>query len=437
MEGLGDLYSLEAEQCVLGAILVEPTALPDLLLKVDVQDFYHLEHQDIFDILKELHEDKSPIDLKTISIKLKSRKLLEKVGGEEYLAKMAASVPTSSHLPIYSKIIKEFSFKRSLYLKLDNVMRSLDSSGSAQETMESLRQSIEKVTVPDSEEKLKSLSKLEKPYKEEIKSRREKVEKSGSIGVVTGFKLIDESAPLEAGRLHCLAARPGIGKSSLALNIAINAGMFDANVILFSAEMGDMELMDRVMSQMTDEDNNKFKYGSINDGTIQLALNDLEKCKDTVSFYSKGGLTSLEICRVVEKECSVREVNLVIVDYLQKLSDPMERGMTNDLRIGMMTSRFKALSMDLGVSVLSLSQLNRSVGDNEIPGLKHLRDSGQIEQDADVVMMLHRPVETDFDEDTEEGPNTADLVIKKNRGGPSNIGCKLKFKPETTTYRDL
>jgi replicative DNA helicase len=268
------------------------------------------------------------------------------------------------------------------------------------------------------ESKPKNIGELFAEYSEKYASRKERIANGGAVGVITGFSKIDENCAFEAGGLVVLAAKTSVGKTALALNIAINAAMFGQKVLFFTAEMQVNELMHRVLAQLTGVSSLKFKYANA-DHSMAVATNEVEAIKDKISFIEASKITSSDICRIIEKE---KDVDLVVVDYIQYLQDKVEKGQTNNDRVGQITRNLKSAAVGNSCAILALSQVNRAA--SGIPELHNLRDSGNIEQDSDIVLILHR-------EDRDEV--LADLVVAKNRNG-AIYKTKIKFDKNLTKF---
>jgi len=267
------------------------------------------------------------------------------------------------------------------------------------------------------ESKPKNIGELYDSYVEDYNERKEKL-KNGAVGVITGFKIIDEKCSFEEGHLVILAAKTSVGKTSLALNICVNASMFGSNCLFFSAEMTTKELMNRTFAQLTGASSTKFKYSNA-DAELVAVKKEIEACSDKLSFIEAAGMTSEDICRMARKK---QDVDLIVVDYIQYLKDSVKNGTNND-RIGNITRNLKAVANELNCTVLALSQVNRNT--TGAPELHNLRDSGNIEQDADTVLIIHR-------EDRES--TMADLIIAKNRNGQVYFDGEIRFNPKLTKF---
>lgn len=276
---------------------------------------------------------------------------------------------------------------------------------------------IKKLEYDFIENRPRAIGELYDEYVEIYNERKEKL-KDGHVGIVTGFNYIDKNCAFEEGNLVILAAKTSVGKTSLALNIAINAAMFGNKVLFFSSEMTIRELLNRTFSQISGISSTRFKYSNA-DNSLKLIKNEIEVCKNNLIFVESAGMTSEDICRLSRKE---KNVDLIVVDYIQYLRDPVKNGTNND-RIGNITRNLKSIAVELKCSVLALSQVNRAT--NGAPELNNLRDSGNIEQDADIVLILHRENRED---------SIADLIIAKNRNGAVDYNGKIHFHPELTKF---
>lgn len=258
-------------------------------------------------------------------------------------------------------------------------------------------------------------------YEAEYLEKKKIKQEGGSIHLITGFDKLDERCGLSPGNLVIIAARTSVGKTAFSLNIGLNASFFNQNVLFFSAEMTVDELMNRVLGQLTSTSSTKFKHAEA-DEALRFGKREMEGCKDNLYLIEASQMTSSDICRISEKFSYEKKVDCVIVDYLQYLKDPLERGTTNNDRVGNITRNLKRLAMKLKCPVIALSQVNRQ--SSGIPEVSNLRDSGNIEQDADIILILHR-------EDRESVK--ADLVIAKNRQGEV-FRTVLNYNPRITKF---
>ncbi len=422
-------HSKEAEESVIGALLLDKDAVIAVAEFLKPTDFYDEKHKEIYESIINLYEERSPIDVLTVSEKLKSKKMLKTIGGSAYLADLANKVPTAAHIEHYGKIVKDASTKRNLMSAASKLVElSLDESLSASELLDkaegevfSLTQrSLDKSFVKVRDALAESFDRLDELHKNQ----------SGLRGVPTGFKDLDKKlAGMQRSNLLILAARPGTGKSTLALNIAENIALkHKMSVGFFSLEMSKEELVDRLLVSVADIDAWKLKTGKLSEEDFTSLSNAMGTLAEANIFIDDTpGLTVLEMRTKARRLQVDHGIDLVIVDYLQ-----LAHGSTRDNRVqevAEISQGLKNLARELKIPVLALSQLNRSVEQRGVkkPQLADLRESGSIEQDADVVMFLWR-------EDDEDLANV-NLSIAKHRNGPTGT-IPLLFKGDRIRYYD-
>jgi replicative DNA helicase len=277
------------------------------------------------------------------------------------------------------------------------------------------------------EKEILAIDELSKKYKENWKEKKDKLSKDGTIGVVTGFNFLDEDVILERKKLVTLAALPSVGKTTMSLNIAVNAAMFGQNVLYFSIEMDENEMIDKILSQLTGIGHSAFK-GVANDSILETGMNEMKELKDNLKLLHLPRATSTDICLISRKESLKRPVDLIIVDYLQFLRDPVQKGMNKTQVIGEMCKNFKGLSSQTNSLVIMNAQFNRTaaLNSNEIPKLHQLRESGDIEQDSDIVLILHR---------VNRGATDAVVKAAKVRGGQAEGVYNLNFFKDKSTFK--
>ncbi|HEC64932.1 hypothetical protein LCGC14_1098190 [marine sediment metagenome] len=392
------------ERLFIQQLIVYPEFLNTLNIKPE--HFYHNNFRVAFEVLEKMNDAKEKIVYHTLFARLAEYK-----GVCSEIALDEAHDFTSYALAETNlKILAEECAKRKIWKQYNKL-------GDA--PLEFIA-GVKKIELEFVEQKSKPLGEVFKTFKENYAIRKEKLKSKGSIGLITGFSVIDDNCPFDEGHLVILAAKTSVGKTALALNIAVNAAMFKQKALFFSAEMTLNELMTRTLAQLTRVSSTKFKYANA-DHSMAIAENEIKACEDNLSFIEAGGMTSDDICRVARQEND--KIDLIVVDYVQYLKDRVEKGGTNNDRIGNIVRNLKGLAMELGCTVLALSQVNRATTD--APQLHNLRDSGNLEQDADAVLILHR----ESKEDT-----IASLVVAKNRNGKIVTDGKLMFKPELTKF---
>lgn len=422
-------HSIEAEESVLGALLLDKDAVISIAEFLRAEDFYDTKHQEIYSSAIDLYQDRTPIDVLTVSEQLKKRKMLQKLGGTSYLTDLVNKVPTAAHIEHYGKIVKDFATKRSLMTAASRLVElSMDDAMQAQEVLDKAESEVFSLTQTHIDRSFTqvrdalsaSFDRLDELHKA----------KSGLRGVPTGFKGLDDSlAGMQRSNLLILAARPGMGKTTLALNMAQHVALKEKRPVgFFSLEMSKEELVDRLLVAEAKIDAWKLKTGKLSEEDFTKLSNAMGTLAEAPIFIDDTpGMTILEMRTKARRLQVDNGVDLIIVDYLQ-----LAHGQTRDNRVqevSEISQGLKNLARELKVPVLALSQLNRAVESRGVkkPQLADLRESGSIEQDADVVMFLWR-------EDDEDRENYI-LDIAKHRNGATGE-VKLFFKGDQVSFFD-
>lgn len=420
--------SSEAEESVLGALLIDKDAVIEVVPLLKPGHFYHEKHGLIFEAIVSLYEEREPIDVVTVSEKLKGKKSLKKIGGLGFLTELVNRVPTSAHALNYAKIVKNLATKRELVSTGSKMVEKAMAEGSdvddildeAEKMIFGLsQQHLERQFIPIKDALAQSFDRLDELHKQS----------GGLRGVPTGFNdLNNVLAGLQRSNLLILAARPGMGKTSLALNIAQNASVgHKVPVGFFSLEMSQEELVDRLLVAQADIDAWKLKTGKLSERDFS-ALSDAmgELAEAPLYIDDTPGMSIMEMRTKARRLQVEHGVELLIVDYLQLAHS---RNLENRVQeISEVSMGLKNLARELKIPVLALSQLSRAVehrGGTKKPQLADLRESGGIEQDADVVMFLFR-------EDDEDLENLK-LYIAKHRNGPLTT-IDLRFRGDRIKF---
>jgi replicative DNA helicase len=428
--------SLEAEVSVLGGILLENEALNRVLEVIREGDFYRESHRTIFSALLELYERNEPADLITLSEVLKKREDFEAVGGIEYLNSLVNSVPTAANIIYYAKIIKEKSMLRKLINRATEIIsQGYADSGDVDEFLDRAERSIFEI----SEDRVRPSF---YPIKDIIKSSFKTIEKLYEkrqliTGVATGFTKLDElTSGLQPSDLIIVAGRPSMGKTTFALNIAqhaaIQGGIPSA---IFSLEMAKEQLALRMLCSEAKVDAHRLRGGFLSEADwpkLTRAAGNLSEAP--IFIDDTPGLTALEMRAKSRRLKAERKLGLVIVDYLQLMRGRADSD-TREQEISDISRSLKALAKELTVPVIALSQLNRRVeerGDKR-PQLADLRESGAIEQDADVIIFLYRE---EIYNRSENNRGKAEIIIGKQRNGPTDK-FELAFLDKYTCFENL
>ncbi|MFP3870252.1 MAG: replicative DNA helicase [Syntrophobacteria bacterium] len=426
-------HNYEAEQSVLGGILIENDGLPSVLEVLAGGEFYRAAHRTIFTGMVELFEKNEPCDLITLTNLLRSQGKLEEAGGVSYLSSLVDSVPSAAHVSHYARIVKEKSLARKLISRATEIVANgFDSGLSVDELLDQAEQAIFQVSderIHTAFIPIKQIVKDNIKILEQLHDRRQMV-----TGVPTGFTELDNlTSGLQLSDLVVLAGRPSMGKTALALNIARNAAV-DAEipVAIFSLEMARAQLGMRMLCSEARVDFQRLRRGFLTEKDwpqITQAAGIISEAP--VFIDDTPAITVLEVRAKARRLKRDQNLGLVIVDYLQLMRDS-ERRESREQEISAISGSLKALAKELNVPVLALSQLNRRVEErhNKRPQLADLRESGAIEQDADVIAFIYRD-EVYHTESPDQG--LAEIIIGKQRNGPTGT-VKLTFLSQYTRF---
>jgi len=429
-------HSIEAEQSVLGAMILDREAINIAVEIIKPEDFYKEAHKEIFEAIINLYNKNEPVDLITLAEELKRRATLENVGGVTYLADLSSGVATTANTKYYCKIVEEKSILRRLIKSCNDViLKSYEDTEEVNAIIEKAEKSIFDITqgrhregfAPISEVLLKSFSKIEERA----------ANQDALTGVTTGFIDLDfKLSGFQKSDLILLAARPSMGKTAFALNLASNAALKGgASVAIFSLEMSKEQLVQRMISATAHVDLQKIISGRLSeDEWIQIinAMGPLSQAK--IFIDDTAGISLMEMkakCRRLKIE---KGLDLVLIDYLQ-LMQSESRHENRQQEISAISRGLKALAKELECPVVALSQLSRApeLRSDHRPILSDLRESGAIEQDADVVLFLYR--DEYYNPETEK-KNIGEVIIAKYRNGPTG-SVELVFKKEFTKFVNM
>lgn len=440
-------HSYEAESAVLGSILIDPEALFKIADKLSSDDFYKKAHGDIFDAMTHLFSEHEPVDMLSLGNRLKEKGVLERVGGQTYLAQLAEAVPTASHVNHYANIVaKNATLRRLIDASQEITKLSFDTESEVDALLDQAEQRLFSVSqkhlkqnfVPMRTILSEAFDRIDELHKEKGKLR----------GAPTGFKGLDDLlSGLQPSDLVILAARPSVGKTAFALDIVRNVALKGKKpVAIFSLEMAKEQLVDRMICAEANVDLWKMRTGRLSDRPgdddfprIGHALGILS---DAPIFIDDSATTNIMEMRTkvrrLQKEKG--QLGLIVIDYLQ-LMDSQTKIESRVQEIAMISRSLKSIARELNVPVLALSQLSRAVELTKpaIPRLAHLRESGSIEQDADIVMFIYRKA-ADRNYRPEDIPpeekHIAEIHIAKHRNGPTGT-VKLFFDADRAHFKNL
>lgn len=428
-------HNIDAEKSILGAVLLDKEAVIRVAEFLRAEHFYDPKHNEIYGAVLELFDEGLPIDLVTLSDRLKAKRMLTKVGGRAYLAELAESVPTAAHAEEYGQIVKSLSIRR----KMISAAASIDEIAyreerEVSEILDESEQRLFAISQESLRERFVHVRELLKDAYERAESIDQKKDKL--TGVPTGFKIVDATlGGFQPSDLVILAARPSVGKTALALDIARHASVVEKKkVAFFSLEMSDLQLMDRLLGMQARVPFWELRMGKLKDEAFERLADAMGQLAEAELYIDDSPTQSVMEVRTKARRLQIeRGIDLIVVDYLQLLHS---RNLENRVQeVSEISQGMKTLARELKVPVLVLSQLSRAVESraDRIPQLSDLRESGSIEQDADVVMFIHR--EEQYNPETEK-KGIADLIIAKHRNGPTGR-YELAFVKELGSFRNL
>jgi len=431
-------HNLEAEQAVLGSMFLSSEALEGALAAVSADDFYRPAHQRVFTAMEHLFSRSFPVDHLSVADRLQSAGELEAAGGKPYLLDITGIVPTAAHWQRYADIVKRTSMLRQLITAATQIVAlGYDAPDDMDEVVEEAEKRIFEVTNKKVASNFRGIAELLPETFHQLEELADK--KQHITGVPTGFKALDELlAGMHGGDLIILAARPSVGKTALALNMAVNAAKKGAAVAVFSLEMGAEQLTQRVLCSEANINLQDVRTGWVREEDwtrIHAAAGTLYNLDLWVD--DTPSISILEVRAKARRQLRNKEKGFIIVDYLQLMQPQNRRTENRQVEIAEISRGLKILAKELHVPVLALSQLSRAVENRagKRPQLSDLRESGAIEQDADVVMFIDRNTDPRDTEDAENRPakGTAEIIVAKHRNGPTGA-IPLVFNERHTKF---
>ena len=429
-------HNIEAEQAILGGVLINNDAMNEITDTISPDDFYREAHAGLFEGMVELYNRNEPIDIITLSQILSAKNSLEKVGGTSYLASLVEAISTSAGIVYHAQIVKDLSVRRSLISQCSAISESCFQDWErTDDLLDRAEQSIFDIAEAQIKEGFQS---LEEVIKGSFKKLESVAEFEGFVtGVPTGFIDFDRyTAGLQPADLIIIAGRPSMGKTALALNIGYHAAQKTKRAVaVFSLEMSKQQLGMRMLGFDGGIDATKLRTGFLRDKEWERLTDAANRLSELPIFIDDSSAVSVlqmkAKCRRLKRK---HDLALVIVDYLQLIYG-RRSAESRQLEISEISRSLKALAKDLNVPVVALSQLNRKVEDrpNKRPQLADLRESGAIEQDADVIAFIYR--DELYHPQSDENRNLAELILAKQRNGPTGF-FKLTFQKELTRFRD-
>ena len=450
-------HAPEAEMALLGSIILDPYTLADILPLVSVpEDFYRQSNATVFRVLKEVYEREPRADLNVVADRLRERGEMEAIGGAAYLASLAEAVSTPANAAMYARIVQTKSRLRKLIAAANQIVHEAMHAGQdqpeeARQLIDRAEQAIFEIADDDQSADIQALQELLRAEFERIADR----DSGAMTGLKTGYGDLDEPlSGLQDGEMVIIAARPSMGKTALALNLAEQIAMGGATpfgpagdervpVGIFSLEMSKSSLVQRLISAYSGVDSHKLRTGAFSQddlvNRIRPACEALERAPLYIDDSPALSVTALRArARRMKQRFGIR---CVVIDYLQLLTSPGQSRESRQVEVSAISRGIKALARELSLPVVCLAQLNRGSEQREgnRPRMSDLRESGSIEQDADVVLLLHREAyyhlsDPAWMEENEDRVNEAELIIAKQRNGPTGI-VRLVWDNHTTRFK--
>ncbi len=429
--------NLQAEESLLAAILMGESVFPVIMEILEADDFYALAHQKIYRAMLSLFGRGAPTDIVTVAEELKKMGELTAVGGHPYLGRLLELIPVTQNAPHHAAIVKDKAVLRRLIEQAGRIIqRCYEEEDEVRELVDFAESAVFSVSSEKAASSIQPLPQLLNDTLKKIDKR--KSDRSPVTGVPTPFAGMDrQTSGFQPGALIILAARPGMGKTALALNIASHAAQKGEPVLFFSLEMSNDQLVERVLCSEARVNAWNVRGGFLSEGDYEKLVNAVGKLDGIPLFLDDSGiLTALDVRAKARRLKKEKGLSMIIVDYLQLMKGPADAE-RRDLEISFISRSLKALAKELSVPVLALSQLNRKIEgrENKRPMLSDLRESGALEQDADMVLFISRD-EKEAAPDAAAGPGKpAELIIAKHRqGSPGKVD--LWFFGEYTLFEE-
>lgn len=438
--------AVELEEAVLGALMLEKDALTNVIDILKVQSFYKDSHKVIFQAILDLFTESQPIDLLTVTSQLRKNGALEIAGGAFYVTELTSKVASAANIEYHARIITEQSIKRELIKISGEIQKeAFEDTTDVFELLDKMEQSLFEISEKNIRKNYSDMRSIMREAIIELEARKN--QKDGLTGVPSGFTALDRvTSGWQKSDLVIIAARPAMGKTAFVLSVLRNAAV-DHNrpVAIFSLEMSSIQLVNRLISSEAELDSEKIKKGSLADHEwAQLVHKTAKLSKAPLFVDDTPALSILELRAKCRKLKAQHDIQMVVVDYLQLMSGDSKnggQGGNREQEIASISRALKKIAKELAIPVIALSQLSRAVetrGGDKRPQLSDLRESGAIEQDADMVMFLYRPEYYGItqDEDNNSTAGVGEVIIAKHRNG-SLENVKLRFIGKYTKFMDL
>ena len=435
--------ALDMEEAVLGAVMLEKEAVITVIEILKPECFYKEAHQKIFQAIINLNNRECPVDLYTVTEELRATEQLESVGGPVYVTRLTSKVVSAANVDYHSRIVAQKHIQRELIRASTMIQtRAFDDAEDVTELLDFSENEIFQIAEGTIRREIAPINAVIKDALREIEEAGKR--KDALVGIPSGFTNLDRlTSGWQKGELVIIAARPSMGKTAFALSMARNMAIeHGKKVAIFSCEMTSIQLVNRLIVAETDIPSDKIKNGRLNEEEWkQLDARIKNLIKATIFIDDTAAISIAELRGKCRRLVAQNKLDIVIVDYLQLMSSGTANNGYREQEVSLISRSLKSIAKELNVPILALSQLNRSVeirGGNKRPQLSDLRESGAIEQDADMVVFIHRQERFGIHtfEDGSSTKGIAEIILAKNRNGPVD-DVKLKFREEKAQFTDL
>ncbi len=445
-ERLGKLppQALDLEEAVLGALMLEKDALTIVIDILQPESFYKDQHKEIYAAIQELFKNSEPVDMLTVTNQLRKDGKLEFVGGAYYITELTRGITSAANIEFHARIVSEMSIKRELIRIASEIQKdAFEDTTDVFQLLDKTEQSLFEVSESNIRKNYDNMRSLMGKAIAELEERKNHTD--GLTGIPSGLSALDRvTSGWQKSDLVIIAARPAMGKTAFVLSVMRNAAAdFDRPVAIFSLEMSSVQLVNRLISAEAELESEKIKKGDLSDHEWQQLIHKTNKLTNAPIFIDDTpALSILELRAKCRRLKAQSDIQMIIIDYLQLMSGDAGKGGGNrEQEIASISRALKGIAKELDVPVIALSQLSRAVetrGGDKRPQLSDLRESGSIEQDADMVMFLYRPEYYGITEDENGMPTigTGEVIIAKHRNG-SLENVQLKFIGKYTKFADL
>lgn len=430
-------HSLDAEEAVLGSLLIDPDAILDVASFLKPEAFYREPNKWIYQAILDLHEQREPLDFVTLTEILRKRSQLEDAGGEAYLISLLNAVPTSVNARSYARLVEGAALRRRMISAAGTIAElAYDEDEDVNVVLDRAEQALFGISEERTTRDLMPLRDIARDYLDRIEELNARGDEM--IGVPTGYMDIDRLlGGLNKSDLLIVAARPGMGKTSFQLGMALHAGMrHNKRIAMFNLEMSGEQLVQRMIAAETRIDSQRLRRGQLHDQEWPIFLEAVGRLSETKIFIDDTpSITPLQLRTKCRRLYAEHGLDLIMIDYMQLMQ--AERTTNNRVQeISEISRSLKGLARELDVPVVTASQLSRAVENRQDkrPQLSDLRDSGSIEQDADIVMFIYR--DEYYNPDTTDRPNIAEINVAKHRNGPTGV-VDLYWHGKLATFRNL